>query len=359
MGVSKYIHVKKKIQERIISGEYMIGDKVPSESELIKEFKVSRHTIRRSIAELENEKYVIKKQGSGTYVSKGFMETSNSISNAIGVVTTYLSDYIFPSIIRGIEKELTKNNYTLMILSTHNNLDNERKILNTLIEKDIKGLIIEPTKSSQINPNLNYYTRIMQKKTPILMLHAKYDELNTPEISMNDVKAGFLATEYLIEKGHTKIMIITKTDDQQGKKRLKGFMQAHIDNNLTVNENHIITFETETVERLEEKIASSLNQETPPTGIVCYNDQIASTLIQKIQMNGQTVPGDFSVVSHDDSYLSKTIAGLDFTSIVHPKEEMGKQAARWIIDAVENPQIQYPSIVFEPKLKIGNTVKSI
>lgn len=360
MNKPKYIVIKKDLQDKIENGYYSLGSKIPTEYDLRQKYDVSRHTIRESISKLVNEGYLIKRHGSGTYVTDAYkLSRRTHGKKVIGVITTYLSDYIFPSIIRGIEEELSEYNYSLMLSSTNNNVDNERKSLRDMLEQNIKGLIIEPTKSSNVNPNLNYYTRIMQKEIPMIMLHAKYDELNIPMIGMDDVKAGYMATEYLINNGHKNIMIIIKTDDLQGKKRLKGFMQAHIDNDLIVNESHIMTFDTETVEELKIKINDSLNQEILPTGIVCYNDQVASTLIQEIQLNGFNVPEDFSIVSHDNSHLSSTIPGLNFTSVIHPKEEMGKQAARWIINVVENPKSNQESIIFEPKLKIGNTVKNI
>jgi GntR family transcriptional regulator len=63
-----YVQVVGRIQYAIDSGEYGIGDKIPSEGELQSLFSVGRITIRRAIEELVAAGYLMKKQGKGTFV---------------------------------------------------------------------------------------------------------------------------------------------------------------------------------------------------------------------------------------------------------------------------------------------------
>lgn len=361
MSKPKYVIVKNKLKESILTNKYGVKEKIPSESELATMFSVSVHTVRRAVNQLVNEGYLRKIQGSGTYVSDDYLNLTKSPNGnkTIGLVTTYLSEYIFPSIIRGIEKVLSEHNYSLLLSSTHNNVKNERDSLEKMLSQDIDGLIIEPTKSSLVNPNLDYYLEIMQSKKPLLMLHAGYDELSMPVIKMDDEEAGKILTEHLIELGHDRIAMISKTDDKQGKERLKGYLTAMNMHNLSFDKDYIITFETETENQVYDKIEEIFQYENEPTAFICYNDQIAIKLIHIIQNNGKKVPLDYSVVSHDDSYLSSTIPSIHLTSVIHPKEEMGEAAAKWIIDAVEKKFSPSDSIVFHPKLKIGNSTRNI
>ena len=65
----------------------------------------------------------------------------------IGVITTYISDYIFPSIIRGIERRLNEDNYSLLLASTNNDVAQEKKALEMMLSYGVDGLIVEPTKA--------------------------------------------------------------------------------------------------------------------------------------------------------------------------------------------------------------------
>ncbi|ALV22110.1 GntR family transcriptional regulator [Carnobacterium antarcticum] len=346
----KYIVIKNKLKQLILNGEYDIGSKIPSEAELKDKFNVSRHTIRQSISELANDGYLRREQGSGTYVSNQYqIETKETSQKTIGVITTYLSDYIFPSIIRGIEDELSKKGYALLLSSTQNNVENEKRSLEMMLEKHIDGLIVEPTKSAELNPNLNYYLRMQERGIPYVSINASYEELDAPEIRMNDILASEKLTSHLLELGHTRICMITKTDDLQGKERMKGFIRAYSKVNKTFDGSLMITFDTEHIGELPKDIDRVLKLENSPTAFVCYNDQIAIKVIERVTNSGKEVPLDISVVSHDNSLLS-TATDIKLTSINHPKEQLGRDAANWIIQAIEKNSFKQQSIIYEPEL---------
>src|SRR5699024_76660 len=218
-------------------------------------------------------------QGAGTFVSNRFVNGQTNATKTIGLITTYVSEYIFPSIIRGVESELSQEQYSLMLSSTHNNVQREKMSLETMLQQNVDGLIIEPTKSSYLNPNLNYYLQILQRKVPLLMLHAKYEELDVPVVAMDDVQAGKIATDYLIELKHKNIGIITKMDDQQGKRRMKGYINSLSESNLSFENEYIISYDTETLDLISDKIIHLVNSVKAPTAFVCYNDQVAALLI--------------------------------------------------------------------------------
>lgn len=64
----KYETVKQTLRNEIIDGKYKINEKLPTESELMKRFDVSRYTIRRAVDDLENEHYIYRIQGGGMFV---------------------------------------------------------------------------------------------------------------------------------------------------------------------------------------------------------------------------------------------------------------------------------------------------
>jgi len=359
MSQPKYIMVKNEIKQWILEGKYPVGSKIPSESQIQEKYKFSRHTVRLAISELVNEGYLQKKQGAGTFVSNRFVNGQTNATKTIGLITTYVSEYIFPSIIRGVESELSQEQYTLMLSSTHNNVQREKMSLETMLQQNVDGLIIEPTKSSYLNPNLNYYLQIVQNKIPLLMLHAKYEELDVPVIAMDDVQAGKIATDYLIDLQHEDIAIIIKIDDQQGKKRLKGYINSLNENDLSFENEYLIPYDTESMEQIGEKVTELVQSNKAPTAFICYNDQVAVILIQKLLSLGKNVPDDFSVVSIDNSYLSSTLPSIRLTSVNHPKDEMGKMAAKMILKAIENNSFENQSYIYQPELNIGNSTKKL
>lgn len=355
----KYLTIKKAIQKKIETNAYPLGSRIPSESELREIYNVSRHTVRSAINNLVNEGYVVKQQGSGTFVSDYYqskmINQEVSSPKKIGVISTYIADYIFPSIIRGIEEKLSQHGYSLLLYSTKNDVEIERLALKTMIEQEVDGLIIEPTKSNLMNPNLDYYLKLVEKQIPLVMINASYDELDLPVIAMEDTVSGKVATEYLIEKGHTNIGMITKCDDIQGKNRMKGYLKALYDAQLSFSSDFILQYDTEERPHIAKVIKSMLQKENLPTAFVSYNDEIALILIEEMNKLDLKCPEDISIVSHDNSFISDTLSGVKVTSINHSKEALGKKAAEVIIESIEE-DAPIRSYYFKPELVIRDSV---
>ena len=358
MNQSKYQTIADELKSKILSGEYPENTTIPPELQLQKDYQVSRHTIRQAIALLANEGFLRKEKGSGTYVDVKYRrgENTNSAHKTIGVVTTYLSDYIFPSIIRGIEKTLREKGYSLLLASTNNDFQQEKECIEKMITQGVEGLIVEPTKSNQYNPNLALYVRLKEQGIPMVMINAVYEEISAPYICVNDVASGYLATGYLIKKNHKKLLLITKIDDLQGKYRMKGFIKACEEYGIQFSPEDIITYETETRKDVYEQVIARLESELL-TGIVCYNDQIASGLVDQLTAAKFKIPEELSIVGNDDSALSK-LGNVKLTTLNHPKDQMGHDAANWIIEAIEEGH-DPENILYEPTLIERDSVKQL
>ncbi|MBM7644456.1 GntR family transcriptional regulator of arabinose operon [Scopulibacillus daqui] len=359
--VAKYIQIQEEIKSWILEGLIEPNKKIGSESELMGKFGVSRHTVRQAIGELVNEGWLYRIQGGGTYVVDRFSDTKVHTNKTIGVITTYLSDYIFPSIIRGIESYLSQNGYTLLLTSTNNNIESEKKSLQNIITKNIDGLIVEPTKSALHNPNLGYYLNLEKHKIPYVMINASYPELAAPSFTMDDEKGGYIATEHLLKLGHKKIMGIFKTDDLQGVNRMKGYIQAHRDHQMIPSPDMIISYTTEENKTaLQDKVKKYLTKPSAdrPEAFFCYNDDTAMRILDVIRELNLKVPDDLSIVGYDDSHLAE-ISEVKLTTIKHPKIKMGEAAAKSIIDMLENRQNSIESMTFEPELVIRNSTAMV
>ena len=73
-----YLQIREAIYNKIISGEYKAGERLPSEDKLAEQFGVSRMTVNKAILELVDREYLSRIQGSGTFVSKMRKEGSRS-----------------------------------------------------------------------------------------------------------------------------------------------------------------------------------------------------------------------------------------------------------------------------------------
>lgn len=357
----KYQVIIEDIKSKILSGDYSMGEQIPTESVMQETYGVSRHTVRKAILELSNEGFLRSEKGSGTYVSNQYQsKTSGASANkTIGVITTYISDYIFPSIIRGIESRLNKDNYSLLLASTNNDVEQEKKALEMMLSYGVDGLIVEPTKSNLYNPNISYYLSFKEQDVPFTMINAYYEELDVPFFCLDDVQSSYLATNELISKGHTQIGLIAKMDDLQGKYRMKGYIKALGEAKLRFQPEHILSFNTETKLDLYANLKTFLTEnQDEMTALVCYNDEVGLEVVNVCRQLAISIPDKLSIIGQDNSYIAKN-ATINLTTLTHPQEQMGHDAADWIIKKLQGKKELPNETYYQPVLVEGETIKEL
>ncbi|HNW86680.1 MAG TPA: GntR family transcriptional regulator [Candidatus Limiplasma sp.] len=326
----KYLQLTETLRAAIQSGQYGFGAKLPSENELTRLYACSRQTVRQALGILDAEGLTERVRGSGTFV-KG-TKVQHAWMHNVAVVSTYISDYILPSMLAGIQQELSANGYTAMFFATNNRVDNERRILNELMRKPIDGLLVEGTKSALPNPNLDLYRKLRSQGIPVVFLNGFYQDLGDfPHVVTDDCQGGYIATNFLIGKGHRKIAGIFKNDDRQGHERYLGYSSALIEHGLDLIDDNVLWFTTHTRADMVNQYA--LRTVEGCTAVVCYNDEVAVPLLNLLLHAGKAVPQDMAIISFDHSTMAD-LAAVRITSLDHPKQRLGVEAVRMLLHMI-------------------------
>ncbi|MDF2922097.1 MAG: GntR family transcriptional regulator [Paenibacillaceae bacterium] len=359
--IPKYMQVKQEILSWLHSGILKPGEMMPSENELAERFKVSRQTVRQAFGELEGEGWLQRVQGKGTFAAnpEDFLPGSGTLKT-VGLITTYISDYIFPHIVRGAEAALRSRGYRLLLSSTDNDKGREKESLEMMLGQRLSGLIIEPTKSAEGNPNLSYYLALDYRSIPYVMINERYPELDSPCLKSDDLLGGMLAARHLLLSGHRRIAGFFKMDDLQGVNRLKGYMQAHREQGIAIQPELVIHYGTEEKRtKPAEAALRLLKQESAgPTAFICYNDELAVQLLEVIRQAGLSVPEDISLVGFDDSSLS-TATETKLTSLSHPKTKMGTDAVEMLLGMIEGKERKPEGKLYKPELIVRSSTRKI
>lgn len=327
----------------------------------MKAYGVSRYTIRRAVGDLEHEGYIYRVQGGGMYVDDWINKKNNvnQLRPSIGVVTTHIADYIFPSIISGIDRVISNENSMILIGNTHDQFDKERQNLLNMMDHNVAGFIIEPTRSTLDNPNLDVYQMIIDSGKPVVFINAHYPELEFPYVELDDKQDEIMMVNYLLSHGHERILGVFQVDDIQGVNRMNGFVRAYQTHAGSVSSGDIMMYRSDdNIEGVLSQIKSRITNkgDDAPTAIVCYNDALAIEVIGMLHKNHIQVPDDISVAGFDDYELSKFIAP-SLTTITHPKRQMGEIAAQKLMKMINKEKVE--STICKVNLIVRDSTKAI
>lgn len=332
---AKYYKLMEYLKEEILMARIKPGEQIPSENLLAEKLSLSRHTVRKAISMLVNEGYLYTEHGRGTYCLDRSRKRNDSKN--IGVITTYISEYIFPKVIQGIDSVLSASGYSIMLKNTNNNTEKEAQCLQDVLEKNIEGLIIEPTKSALFSNNLKYYEALDNHHIPYIFIHGFYQQLEEKShVMLDDAKGMQCAVEYLAKLGHKKIAGIFKADDIQGLNRHKGYAKALSESGLPYNPDEVIWFHTEDRDvKPYSVIRQMVEAGDGLDAVACYNDEIAFKVFEMLTGMGVKIPEDISITGFDDSYFSANCP-VKITSVTHPKEKLGEAAAEILLQMLKD-----------------------
>lgn len=330
---SKYQMIADELRIHIEAGKYRNSITLPTEFALTQEYQVSRQTVRQALSVLTADGLIEKRQGSGSHILRHEPSSETVQRYSVAVITTYISDYIFPSILREAEDVLSSHNCTPSLFATQNEVSNERRVLKNLLNLPIDGILVEGTKTALPNPNLDLYQQLIDKGIPLVFMHGDYANLpGALSILDDNYEGGRMLVQYLYNKGHRNIAGIFKNDDIQGHQRYAGYATALRDLGLNMEDKQLFWYNTESKEHLLSGAYSDLLDQMLQefTSVVCYNDEIASYLISHLQKKGKKIPDELAVVSFDNSRYSE-LSPVRITSLSHGKYNVGRMAAELLM----------------------------
>ena len=281
--------------------------KLPSENALASRLEVSRETVRSALARLENEGLIVKVKGSGTFINKETAFMADMVKDfgglKIGLILQGHDKDANSALIKGIQDVLVEDNVKLRIFLTDNKYVNERRCLQTVIHQDFSGFIVDGVKASLLNPNLDCYQQIYNKKIPIIFYNNYYQNLQCPHVVVNDRHCALRLLSLLIKKGHRKIAGIFNYDNYQSIEKFHGMTAAMRRFDVEFQDDYVRWYFSG--EALETKFAKTLEKFIKGlpgcTAIVCCNYMIYRMVAGILEQMGKKIPDDYSIVCFDYS----------------------------------------------------------
>ncbi|MPZ97540.1 MAG: substrate-binding domain-containing protein, partial [Propionibacteriales bacterium] len=272
-------------------------------------------------------------------------------SRTIGVVIPDLTNPLFPPIVRGIDDVLGSASYSTLLVNTDNDPDRERSLVDSLRSRQVEGLIVATARLD--HPLLE---QLHDQGVRMVLVNRRADGVDVPTITADDATGIGLAVAHLAGLGHRRIAHLAGPQTTStGVIRAKAFQNAVRDHGLEEDPALVVSCDFWTEAEGAVALRTVLDSKTEFSAVVAGNDLIALGCYDVFAERGITCPDDISVVGFNDMpFLDKLQPPL--TSVGVPHHQIGVEAARMLLEAINEPDRPPRSVLLPLALKVrGST----
>jgi len=274
-------------------------------------------------------------------------------SNSVGILVSELHGPFFGQMMAGIEAELRAAGKHVIITTGHSEEDKEKDGIEFLISRNCDAIILHVEAVSD-----EYLIDLCKGKVPVYLMSRLVEGVNENCISLNNELGGYLATQAIIEQGHSNIAYIAgpqfKPDSQD---RLAGHKRALASNNIPFND--ALYFEGDFKETGGSGgLKHFIKNKQSFSALVCANDEMASGSITYAREQGFSLPDDLSIIGFDNIIFAQhTYPKL--TTVDNPINLMGHMAAKLVMKNVYQKKDLTITHFFEPTLIVRDSTSNI
>jgi len=259
---------------------------------------------------------------------------SKSQSTTIGIIVPDITNSYFGEVIKGVSEIAEENGLNIILFNTDNILEKEIRALNVLKEQRIRGIIMTPGFGEE-KDNFKYIDTINKLNIPIVLVSADIKFKKMSGIFVDNINAGFDATNLLLKKGHSKIAIMTGIlSSEPAAHRLLGYKKALKESNIDIEQRYILSgdFNMKKAYELTKKL---IEDEDRPTALITCSNRMTIGAIKALKEKNINIPEDLAIVAFDRVALLDYL-GINITYIDELPLSLGKKSMNLLLDILNN-----------------------
>jgi LacI family transcriptional regulator len=283
-----------------------------------------------------------------SYMARG-LRTGKS--NTIGLILSDISNPFYSKMVRYMEDEAAKNDYSLLICSSDDSPEKEERNIKTLLDRQVDGLIISSSQSKH-----EFMIDLEDKKIPYVLIDRIFGEHpQANSVIIDNMQGVSKGIEHLVNQGYRRIAMfsVAPMHISSTKERIDGYFKSlksfglDYDNGLLVEVDFY---------NLKQSIHNSLNHLLNESGepidaIFAINNNVAIACMHVLREKKIKVPKDIGLITFDDIDLFQ-LTNPSISAISQPIKSLSKNAINRIICMTKNLHTEPTIIVLQANLII-------
>ncbi|MBD8235783.1 LacI family DNA-binding transcriptional regulator [Pseudomonas fluorescens] len=272
---------------------------------------------------------------------------ARSSTSTIGVAISALSNHYFSETVHAIETECAKHGYMMLFVDTHDDPEQELRVVTALHHRRVDGIVLAPSNGSMA---LEY---LQANEIPAVLVDRMMSE-QFDQVGVENAQPTQALIEHLVAHGHRRIAFIAgragfSTTDE----RVAGYKAALQAAGLVFDAQLLVNGGSNT-EPARQATVQLLRLAAPPTAIMAGNNLMTLGAMQALREVQIEVPGQMALVGFDDfDWADFFVPRLSL--IAQPVQALGARAVDLLLQRMASPSSPPQSVRLAPTLQLRNS----
>lgn len=274
-------------------------------------------------------------------------------TNTVGVIVPEMVTPFASEVINGIQEVLYANGIKVIIAESGEDAEKERENLQLMERFMVDGIIIS---LCSYKKNRDEYLRLLQAEMPMVFYDRIPHGLEVPQVIVDDYMKSFFLTERLIRSGRKRIVHLQGPDDVYNSiERFRGYKDALAKFKIPLDDDMLLKSGL-TFEAGKRAADNLIEKDIAFDAIFAFTDTLAIGAMNRLREAGKKIPEEVAVASFSGTELS-TIVYPPLTTVEPPLHQMGKNAAKLILEKIKDPASPNRSIVLNAEIKMRTSTE--
>lgn len=345
MGKFLYQEVKDYLLELIKEHKNEPRYQLPSENQLALKFSTTRITAKRALTELQDEGYIYRIHGKGSFIQPDIASNKELHSNDfVCMLLPNLESHFITEMVSGAKQYLKEQGYQLIILSEIQKDLNESKLISRIVELGVKGIIVFPNSRATYNKDL---LLLALNKFPVVFVDRTLQDLDISSVTSDHTEIGRKGAQLLFDRGCKNVGFISMPPEYSSSisQRLSGYEKAHAENELYIKSHNVLYLRKNAPNQID-TICAYLKEHPDLQGLLSYGGRVGLNVYRALARTGISVPEQLKIVFLDDEYTEfQDFLPFTPTCISQRAGEIGQCAAQLIVKYISQRSVSNDKIL--------------
>lgn len=243
----------------------------------------------------------------------------------LGLILPGLQEEFFSDVITGIEDVALRNGYSVLIGQSHNDIKQEKRILKTMLDHRVDGLLVSISKDTA---DIGYFKEYNKHNIPIIFFdRVPQDSSAINAVWCNIYDTTIKAIDYLFEKGYKKIAYLRGPETLRIKdERIRAYKDSLEQHNVVEKTDYVIRSDLSSHSTWK-AMNQLLHLMDPPNAVIAFNDTVALDAIRYCREQGLEINKDICFVSYGNWPITEYMESRPLISVEQFPYEQGSKAA--------------------------------